>query len=204
MNLHRTLGVPDWHDTPVAQRSILQKVAASTKGFVTLGNLISLIGIGLVFLGCILIIAEQYWLGGALIVIGRLLDLADGYVADKTKTKGPVGEVVDASFDKFGTIAALITLFVADIVAWPLLIALLVPQLIISLISFYRKAHQQTIHPSLVGKLSMAAVWTAIAAFLVAKASDIWVLSFAGVLIALLSFALGTIACIQYALQKAK
>jgi cardiolipin synthase len=204
MNLHRTLGVPDWHDTPVAQRSILQRLAAGTKGFVTLGNLISLIGIGLVFLGCVLIVAEQYWLGGTLIVIGRLLDLADGYVADKTKTKGPVGEVVDASFDKFGTIAALITLFVADIVAWPLLIALLVPQLIISLISFYRKAHRQTIHPSLVGKLSMAAVWTAIAAFLLAKASEIWVLSFAGVLIALLSFALGTIACVQYALQKAK
>ena len=204
MNLHRTLGTPDWHDTPHAKQSLLQKIAAGTKGIVTLGNIISLIGIGLVLLGCICIVAEQYWLGGALIVFGRLLDLADGYVADKTKTKGPVGELVDASFDKFGTIAALITLFVADIVAWPLLIALLVPQLIISLISFYRKAHRQPIHPSLFGKLSMAAVWAAIAFFLVAKASDVWGLTVAGVLIAALSFTLGTIASVQYALQKAK
>jgi phosphatidylglycerophosphate synthase len=205
MNLHRTLGKPDWHDTPLHKRTNVQKIAASSHGIATPGNAISIVGIILVCIGCAYIIAQHYWIGAVLVVIGRVFDLLDGWAAEITKTKGPVGEFVDASFDKFATIGIVITMFIAEIVAWPLLIALLLPQVIITIISFYKRAQGYKIHPSLTGKVSMAATWAAVAILLVAKATgELPVVGEIGVSVTVIAILLGLTASIQYMNQSSK
>ncbi len=204
MNLHRSLDKPDWKDVPAIRRTALQHVAAVTFGVLTPGNIISIFGLTLVFVGCGLIIAGHYWVGAAFVVVGRLLDLLDGYVAHRTKTKGPVGEIVDASFDKIGTIAAIVTLFIAEIATWPYLLALLIPQTTITIINIYQKLRGRKVHPTLVGKLSMASLWAAIAGLLLAKGTDLGVIDVLAIILSTLAFILGMIASIQYALNRAK
>lgn len=204
MNLHRTLGKPDWQTTPYHQRSVLQHIAAVTFGVITIGNIVSVLGLALVITGCVVIIAQHYWIGSGLIIAGRLLDLADGFLAHITKTKGPVGEVVDASFDKLGTLATIITLFIAEIATWPYLLALLIPQALITIVSIYQKLKGRDIHPSLTGKLSMASLWAAIAGLLVAKATDSLALDILATVLSITAFTLGVLAGIQYARHESK
>lgn len=204
MNLHRSLDKPDWKEVPTLRRTSLQHVAAVSFGVLTLGNLISVVGLGLVFFGCGLIIAEHYWLGAIAIIVGRLLDLLDGYVAHRTKTKGPVGEIVDASFDKIGTVAAIFTLFVAEIATWPYLLALFIPQVTITVISIYQKLRRRKIHPTLIGKLSMASLWAAIAGLLLAKGTDLAVLDILAAVLSGAALILGCMASVQYAVNRTK
>lgn len=204
MNLHRTLGIADWHDTAHADQSRVQRIAAWSKGVITPGNLISLVGLILVIAGCVLIAQSHYWYGGLVILVGRLLDILDGHVADKTGTKGPVGELVDASFDKIGTVATIITLFVAQIAAWPLLIALLIPQVAITLFTGLKRAQGHPLHPSLLGKLSMAAVWVAITGLVTAKATDMSAILALSMCITIGASVLGGVAAVQYVLKSAK
>jgi len=172
MNLHRTAGKPDWDAVKSADRNAFQKVGAATYTIVTPANVITVIGLGIVFFGLAQILAEHYWIGLIALAVGRLLDIVDGVVADKTGTKSPTGEIFDAVADKIGTLLTIVVLFAAQIAEPWLIILLLIPQVLTPLVTFYKKQKRIEIHPTRQGKLSMATSWVAIVGLLVTKAMD--------------------------------
>lgn len=200
MNLHRTTGKPDWDNVSPATRSIFQKVAAATNGILSPANIISVLGLGLVVYGLVEIINQQFWLGLVFVAIGRLLDIVDGAVAEATHTKSPLGELVDASIDKIGTLLTIITLFVANIADWWVIVILLLPQVIIPVIIFFKRRKGINVHPTRVGKVSMALVWVSVVGLLLVKALGYMMTMVFGVyVIAVLSLVLGMYALWQYA-----
>lgn len=199
MNLHRTTGLPDWADIPPARRNVFQRIAAVTYGIGTPSNAITMIGFALVIFGLAEILDRHYLLGGALIAIGRLCDVADGWVAEKTQTKSPLGETLDAGADKLITVLTVVVFYITN-VAPPLALILLVgPQLIITIISLWAAKAGRRLHPSLIGKFSMASGWVAMVGYLVmaATAEPIY-LALLVYALTTLSAALGTVAADDY------
>lgn len=170
MSLHRTSGEPDWETIPKDHRTRLQRLAASTNGIVTLPNIISLVGFIFVLYGLFLILNSQYWSGLIMLVAGRLLDIADGMIAEETATKSPLGELVDATIDKIGTVLTIIVLVIANVAPWWIIILLLVPQIIISLVILIKRRKGIKVHPTRAGKISMALVWVGIIGLLLVTA----------------------------------
>lgn len=202
MNLHRTTGKPDWQAVKPADYNAFQKVAAATYGIVTPANIITFIGFGLVILGLVDILNQQYWLGLTLLAVGRLLDIVDGAVAQATGTKSPLGELLDASIDKFGTVFTIAVLYIGAVAEWWVITLVLLPQVIIPLLVFYKRSKGIKIHPTRIGKLSMVATWVAIIGFLVAKAtqnSGYFIIDIVSYAFAVASFILGSYALWQYA-----
>lgn len=205
MDLHRTTGKPDWESIPAKERTAVQTIAAATRGFVTPPNVITVIGLALVVYGLFLLLSEHYWTGLVLVAVGRALDIVDGAVAQKTNTKSPLGEIFDAAADKFGTLFTIIALFAAQITFWWLLVVLLVPQVVITLISFYKKARNASTHPTRQGKLSMASLWAALIGFIISKALDLsnaHPFAIFIYLLAAVSTVLAAYAAVQYARQR--
>lgn len=200
MNLHRTTGKPDWHTVKKSDYNAFQKIAAVTYGFVTPANIITIIGLGLVIYGLVEILNQHFWTGFIAVVIGRLLDIADGMVAQATHTKSPIGEIFDAVADKIGTLLTIAVLFIAAIASWWVITLLLVPQVLIPLVVFYKRQKGISVHPTRQGKLSMAISWVAIAGLIITKALNsspaLEIISYG--LIAL-AVALGIYALWQYA-----
>lgn len=202
MNLHRTTGKPDWEMVAAEKRTPLQRLAFATGGVVTPANLISMIGFGLVVYGLVALLNQEYWLGLGLLGFGRLLDVVDGAIAQKTGTKSPLGEVVDAAIDKIGTILTILTFYVAGLSFWWLITALLLPQAAIALLVLYERSRGIKIHPTRVGKVSMATLWAALVGLVLLKASALTALHPMALLtygIAMVSTALGVYAFWQYA-----
>ena len=200
LSLHRASGKPDWEQYEASDRSIIQRIAAATKGIVTPGNIVSVIGLALVVYGLILVLENNFWLGLVLIAVGRGLDVVDGVVAEATKTKSPLGEMVDAAFDKIGTLLTILVLFVGQVAAWWALTALLLPQFIIPLVILYKRKKGIGVHPTRAGKLSMALTWVGIVGLLIAKALAVpFALSLAVYVVIGVSLMLGVYALWQYA-----
>jgi len=170
MDLHRASKNADWETIEPSQRTWVQNVAAATKGFVTPPNILTIIGLGIVVWGLVALLAHSFWLGAILLVIGRLLDIADGLLAQATKTKSPLGELFDAAADKIGTFLTILVLLFADVTYWWLIAALIVPQLIIPFVVLYKKRKHIKTHPTRQGKLSMAFAWVSIVGLIVVKA----------------------------------
>lgn len=162
MNLHRTNGQPDWEDMDPAEYNAYQRVAAATHGVVTPANLITLIGLGMVLVGLAVIFQQQLWVGLGLVLGGRLLDVIDGLVADKTRTKSPLGELWDATADKLGTLLTIVTLWYGGIVNGWVIVALCTPQLLIPLVVYINRRRGTYIHPTRMGKIGMATTWVSI------------------------------------------
>jgi phosphatidylglycerophosphate synthase len=149
-------------------------MAAKTNGVLTPSNAVTMLGFGLVIWGFVDIAAKQYWLGLALVLIGRLADLLDGWLAQITATKSPIGEFLDATVDKLCGLVALIVLYATGIVPRWVLLAIFLPQIAISLVAvidFIGKRGRQH-HPALAGKISMALSWITLGGFVFLKADD--------------------------------
>jgi len=200
MNLHRTTGKPDWDAIKPADRNTFQKIGAATRSIVTPPNIITIIGLAIVFFGLAQILAEHYWIGLIALAVGRLLDIVDGMVAEATGTKSPTGEIFDAVADKIGTLLTIVVLFAAQIAEPWLIVLLLIPQVLTPLITFYKKQKRINIHPTRQGKLSMATSWVAIVGLLITKAMDgsLLVADISYTLVGV-SFLLGVYALWQYA-----
>lgn len=170
--MHRTTGKADWEETGPAARNTFQRLAAATHGIVSPANIITVAGLGIVIYGLVLLLQDRYWPGLVLVAAGRLLDIADGIVAQATGTKSPLGEIFDATADKTGTLLTIITLVVAGITYWWIIVALILPQVIIPVVVLYRRQRGRRVHPTWQGKFSMAAAWIGIVGLLVMKALD--------------------------------
>jgi cardiolipin synthase (CMP-forming) len=159
MQLHRTTGQADWLAVPPQNHTIWQRLAARTHGIVTLSNAITIAGFALVLIGLQEILNQHYLAGTVLLATGRICDILDGWLAELTRTKSPLGELLDAATDKILTILTVATFFAAHFApAWAL-IALVTPHILIVGILLSWRIRKRAFHPSLVGKLSMAGAW---------------------------------------------
>lgn len=173
MNLHRIEGAPEWADVPADRQNIWQRIAAATAGTMTPGNIISLIGLASVPYGLWLILGHGQYLAGAIVLaIGRLCDLLDGWAADRTGTKSPLGEIIDASFDKLSLAATLISLAAGGIVPLWSVGILLLPHVIVGILAGLTFFKGGRLHPSREGKISMALVWFYLLAVVMRKAFE--------------------------------
>jgi phosphatidylglycerophosphate synthase len=107
MNLHRSDKLPDWEKVDPEKHNSWQKIAKKTNGLITPGNLVTVAGAAFVVSGAKDINDKKDKKGLAKLTIGRIADLADGYVADKTGTKSSKGEALDAFVDSAEMIAFL-------------------------------------------------------------------------------------------------
>lgn len=172
MDLHRVEGKPDWAGLKPEQLNRWQKVARRSGGILTIGNYFSLLGLLSVPYGLLLILDGRYLAGVVVLLLGRFCDMLDGYLADKTGTKSPLGEKVDAVFDKLSTGLALFVLALSGLLP-PWAVALLVlPHAVVAVMAVRIYFARAVLHPSRSGKLSMAAGWIAMLAFVAVHALD--------------------------------
>ena len=198
MNLHRAKKA-DWDNVSPEEYNVFQQLAVATSGFLTPANVITVIGLAIVIFGLAVILQGHFLAGLLLLAFGRLLDVADGFVADVTKTKSPVGELFDAAADKAGTILTILVLFFAGVGVWWLILALIVPQIVILIVVYMKRRKAIRVHPTRQGKLSMALAWVGVVALLVNKELGGYVpLVVATYVIILASLMLGCYAIWQY------
>lgn len=201
MQLHHTSGKPDWFTVKKSDYNVWQKLARSTNGIVTPGNITTVLGFGLVIVGLLQISFHHYWLGIVTVSIGRMFDLLDGWLAEKTQTKSPLGESFDAIADKLGTLFTLVVLVFTHIVPIGTVVLVAAPQLILPFFTLIAHSRHKSIHPSRAGKLSMAFAWVSLAGFVILKAADLHaaVPLILATAFAITSSAFGLYAAIDYA-----
>lgn len=162
LSLHRSDLKPDWLKIPVSRRNRWQRLAKRTNGIVTPANGVTFVGLGVALAGIIELLARHFWWAIILLAVGRLLDIADGVVADRTGTKSALGEILDATVDKVVTVLTVAALFVAQAAPWWLLGVFILPHIIISIIVIIGRATDLKLHPSRLGKTTMLLAWIVI------------------------------------------
>lgn len=168
-NMHRTGKYADWEQIEVTEQNIFQKVASKTNGVITPANLISLAGLTLTIQGARNISKKNDTKALVQIGLGRALDVVDGYVADKTGTKSPLGEAVDATFDKLAVASCLPALRRRQIINRKFAGALAVQNLANSALTIVAKLRNQEIHPDKSGKDSAFQSWCAVSSHYLAN-----------------------------------
>lgn len=163
MDLHRVGKEPEWKG--VSQPNAFQVVAEATDGLVTPGNVVSGLGLGLVLDGLRRIRDGRTVLGLSEVTAGRLCDLADGAIAHKTGTKSPLGEALDATFDKIGTAATLPTFMMEGIVPPVAGLAIGAQNVANAALSMEAVRRGNRLHPSQSGKVSVAMQWATMGAY---------------------------------------
>lgn len=173
INLHTSSARPDWETVKADQRNIWQKIAVSTKGVVTPGNIISALGAGIVIAGFVQLDpdTDNLMLAAFLIMLGRSFDLLDGYAADRTGTKSHLGETIDAALDKVLLFMAVIFTLAYGLIPDVVLVILLVHGIFNSYTSLAGKLRKIPTHPSLAGKLSTFLGWSVIVLFVVRQST---------------------------------
>ena len=150
-------------------RTRWQRIAARTHGYLTPGNAITALGVLLSLAGLFLIFQGRIMFGLFILLFGRIADLLDGFVADRTGTKSHVGEALDAGFDKVIAVAAIVVFLVKHTVPWlPLGVVLAQSVIIVGLgaVAQIRKRH---VHPSEPGKYAAMSIWISLFLFVLAR-----------------------------------
>ena len=160
MNLHRADTKPEWELS--TKRNVFQKVAATTGGIVTLGNLVSLAGAAFVASGLIDIANGNTRKGIMKVAVGRGADLVDGLAADKTKTKSPLGEATDVVIDKAELMVGLPVLIAKGIAPKSFGFAAVAQTVANGYYTKTAKAAGNEIHTGAEGKYSTFLQWTAL------------------------------------------
>jgi len=156
MNLHRVEGVADWAKPNLPKLSKIQKIASRTSGIITPGNVLSVTGGLFVVSGLVDIYrGDDMKRGIRKVGIGRAIDIIDGIVADKTGTKSPLGEAVDATIDKLA-MAGIVSVFVKkDIISKSTAKHILVQNIANIAITGVGRLNGAELHPSASGKQAM-------------------------------------------------
>lgn len=160
----------DWDAVPPQARTRWQRIAAATHGFVTPGNVITTLGLLLSSLGLYVLWNRRFASGLCLLLAGRLLDIIDGLVADRTKTKSHVGEALDAGFDKVVAVAAIVVFLTKGFVPQFPLAVILVVSLCNVGFGAVAKLRRRPIHPTQTGKYAAFLQWICLLFFVLAAA----------------------------------
>lgn len=200
MNLHRATDHPDWEDVSAANRNDWQRLAVATNGLLTPANLLSAAGFAVASAGLVRVAQGDFWTGAVLLVIGRLADAVDGYAADATGTKSPLGETVDAALDKAIAFVALAVLAAAHVVPWWVAAPIALLNVWNVFMSWYGEQRAVHVQPSRNGKWAAFGYWVSLSLFLAAQLRIVpasWLLGPA-YLFAFGALALGTAAAYGY------
>jgi phosphatidylglycerophosphate synthase len=206
MNLHRSKR-PDWQNIAPKRQTPLQHLAAATGGVVTVGNFVTVFGFAIVSYGIDKIIVQQYWVAFTALIVGRCMDVVDGWAAQLTQTKSPLGELLDAGLDKVGTFMIIVVLYSYNDAAWLILVLLVLPHIFISAITFISIKQQKHLHPSTRGKISMASAWVSLLGFVAMRATHVTFSSMLGYttyILAVLSIIIGLSATYGYTRELGK
>ncbi len=157
MDMHTTGVKPDWENIKPSEQSAFQRVARETHGVVTPANAVSLAGLALVVDGSRRLLSADYHAGIPEIGVGRVLDLVDGVVANKTGTKSPLRAGVDAVFDKVGMVVGLSAIAQQSLAPKPVIVAHLAQNAANAAITMSAKKNGVVLNPSQEGKWAMAA-----------------------------------------------
>jgi len=147
-------------------------MAARTYGFITIGNIVTLIGFALVVIGVVLVVDARYLAGFLIIGAGRLCDLLDGWLADITKTKSYVGASFDVFADKFASLLALLALPSSSLMPWWPAIGIIIVQTVTGIASTLVVRQKIPIFPVKSGKIGMAVIWAGILGYVVGAMFD--------------------------------
>lgn len=172
MDLHRAGRQAEWAKVSAAEHTTWQHIAARTGGIVTPGNAISVLGLLLVWVGLWQLLVDNLGFGLVLVIFGRLADLADGLVAGATRTKSPLGEIIDATCDKLSMLPTLLVLAITNLAPVPIVLLVLVANLALITLGVRAKFHNRQLHPSRSGKIATALQWLALVSFV--AGSMIW------------------------------
>lgn len=165
MNLHRANKKADWEYVTDGELNGFQRAAKRTDGIVTPGNAVSAIGAAFVLSGLHDVHRGKTKRGIIKIGVGRIGDLIDGTVADKTGTKGPKGEAVDAGIDKALIASALPVLVERGGLPKYAAGAIAIQNAASAAIATKAKQEGVTLHPSEKGKNAVFGQWGAVGLF---------------------------------------
>lgn len=171
MNLHHVGKQPDWEKVVPAKRNRWQCVAAATNGIVSIGNFFSVLGLASVPLGLWLLLRHHQGLPAAVVLaLGRICDLLDGWLADKTGTKSPLGEVLDVAFDKISVFVTVVVLLAANLIPLWMVTLLVLPHIGVAAIGLLAYFRRRLLHVSRLGKISMGFGWIYLLVWIVSTA----------------------------------
>lgn len=162
MDMHRAHRQADWEHIDPSEWTVWQQYAARTNGWLTLGNIISFIGLLAVLVGYFLLWNHTFVAGFWWVVLGRSADILDGFVANHTLTKSHVGETLDAGIDKIILFIGIGVFWYIQAVSHNVLILLAVVQVGIAVTSLFARSKNIVLHPSRTGKYSAAVLWLAL------------------------------------------
>ncbi len=166
INMHTAGKKADWQFIKPEKWNYWQKVAARTNGIVTPANILSLLGAAMVIIG-FLKFGDGVTLSGLLfIVIGRLADVFDGYIAHHTGTKSPLGEIIDTTLDKTTVFFGLIVIIAFNLLPALFVAAIIAQSLLNAIASLIGRSRKLVIHPSQYGKLATFLAWFTIVSYL--------------------------------------
>lgn len=154
IDLHRSAKVPQWELVEPSKRNIWQRWSAKTHGWLSPANLVSFGGAALFLDGLYDYSQGQKGVGFAKMVVGGAADWVDGKVAHATKTKSPLGEIVDASLDKIKLAGALIVFGVTEVVPVVPLVAVTAQNAANVVFTGIAKHRGKEIHAELPNKLT--------------------------------------------------
>jgi cardiolipin synthase len=148
--------LPDQHIV-----SVWQRLALATNSFLTAPNLLSVGGLLVVLWGAERLYHHDWQLGVALVIIGRLADLADGYVARRTGTATALGELIDTTSDKLGILALLVVGYLTGLLSPVIVATLLTYSVLVALFALIWGIRYR-IRTNRFGKLAMFTAWVLI------------------------------------------
>ena len=186
-------------------QNIWQRVAKKTHGVITPANVVSLAGLAITISGL-----QDFKRGDkkkaiTKVISGRLCDIADGYVAERTKTKSPLGEAVDATVDKISMAHGLYVMSKTHTLP-PLASASFLSQNVINTAATaLSKKRGIELHPSAEGKITTLLQWAAIGGYAIASTekynSDQSMVKIGSDVLASTAAAIGAVVNIQYVAQ---
>lgn len=171
-DLHRVNKKPDWELVDTSSHNGWQRLARHTRGMVTPGNIISVCGAALSLSARSDIQKENYRSATVKLFVGRMMDIADGVVADRTGTKSPVGEAVDASIDKFLTLKIMHAMVDKQLISQREGDTVIAQQGMAVGLSAAAKLLGKEMHPSRPGKEDATAIWAFAGSTLMEKICD--------------------------------
>lgn len=197
--MHRVGKVADWETVPPDAHNIWQRYAQRTRGWVTPGNIVSILGLCLVLIGLAYILAGRNVFGFVLVGIGRFADIIDGMLADKTGTKSPLGEAIDATSDKITLLAALIVFFAVHLIPSAIIFAVGCVNLAIALLSIRARMQRIHLHPSRIGKLATVVQWLGMVLYILAAIVSVHAISIVAYTVMIISVGMALVAFTLYA-----
>jgi phosphatidylglycerophosphate synthase len=186
-------------------QNIWQRMAKKTHGIITPANAISLAGLYLTISGL-----QDFKRGDkkkaiTKVISGRLCDIADGYVAERTKTKSPIGEAVDATVDKISMAHGLYVMSKTNTLPSLASASFLSQNVINTAATALSKKRGVELHPSAEGKITTLLQWAAIGGYAIASTEksrdDQSMVKIGSDVLASTAAAIGAVVNIQYVTQ---